>query len=76
MKSNLKKSPLSLSASEIGSAKFLMKKMGIPKKELREIRTLYGVSFTKIVELMKSGKYKMNNSTGNLISAFRSNNVS
>jgi len=35
-----------------------MQKMNISKKELREIGNMYGVSFSKIVELMRLCKYE------------------
>ena len=35
-----------------------MKKMGVPKKDLKDMSHLYGVSFTRIVELMQLSKYK------------------
>ena len=58
MKSNVKKTTVPSIASEKTSAKLLMKKMGIPKKDLRDISHLYGVSFTKIVEVIQLNKYK------------------
>ena len=58
MKTNAKKTTVPSIASEKTSAKLLMKKMGIPKKDLKDISHLYGVSFTKIVELMQLSKYK------------------
>jgi hypothetical protein len=45
-------------ASEKRSAEFLMKKMNISKKELKGIRDMYNVSFSKIVELMELSKYE------------------
>jgi len=56
MKATSKKS-LRLTASEKRSAEFLMEKMNISRKELKEIRESYGVSFTKIVEIMQLSKY-------------------
>ena len=58
MKATLKKIPYPLTASEKRSAKFLMERMGISKKELKDISNLYGVSFSKIVELMQLSKYE------------------
>ncbi len=58
MKTTLKKIPYPLIASEKRSAKFLMEKMGISKKELKDINDLYGVSFSKIIELMQLSKYE------------------
>jgi hypothetical protein len=58
MKTIIKKTSYPLTASEKRSAKFLMEKMGISKKELKEISNMYGVSFTKIVELMQLSKYE------------------
>ncbi len=58
MKANVKKTSVPSIASEKTSAKLLMKKMGIPKKDLKDMSSLYGVSFTKILELMQLSKYK------------------
>ena len=58
MKTNAKKTTVPSISSEKTSAKLLMKKMGIPKKDLKDMSNLYGISFTKIVELMQLSKYK------------------
>lgn len=57
MNNNTQKKP-SLKAAEKESAKFLMEKMGLPKKELDEISTLYGVSAFQMMEVMQYSKYR------------------
>lgn len=47
-----------LSSPDKTSEKILMDKMGLSKKEIREVSTLYGVSATKLVELMTLSKYQ------------------
>jgi hypothetical protein len=51
----------SFSASEKKSAKLLMEKMDISKKEMQEIVGKYGVSASKLVELMELSKYEFVN---------------
>lgn len=58
MKATTQKTPYPLSVAEKRSAKLLMEKMRISKKELKEISSVYGVSFTRIVELMQLSKYE------------------
>lgn len=58
MKATIKKTPLLPTASEKRSAEFLMEKMNISKRELKEIASFYGVSFSRIVELMQFSKYE------------------
>jgi hypothetical protein len=58
MKATINKTLYSLTASEKRSAEFLMEKMNISKKELKEIGNTYGVSFSKIIETMQLSKYE------------------
>lgn len=51
----------SLSASEKKSAKLLMEKMDISRKEMQEIVGKYGVSASKLVEIMQLSKYEFVN---------------
>lgn len=43
---------------EINSEKILMQKMGISKKEIREVTALYGVNPSRLIELMMLSKYQ------------------
>jgi hypothetical protein len=52
MKNLSRKNPYPVTASEKRSAKFLIEKMGISKKELQEINSKSGVSFSTMIELM------------------------
>lgn len=56
-KTATQKSP-SLSAAEKNSEKILMEKMGMTKKEVNEVFSKYGVSASKLVELMQLSKYQ------------------
>ena len=51
------KNPLLL-AEEKKSAKLLIEKMGMPKKELKQISEIYGVSAFQLLELMQYSKYQ------------------
>ena len=57
MNNNAQKKP-SFKAVEKESAKILMEKMGLPKKELDEISDLYGVSAFQMIEVMQYSKYR------------------
>jgi hypothetical protein len=48
----------SAAAIELASEKILIEKMGLIKGELREINNVYGVSATKMLELMRMSKYQ------------------
>ena len=54
MKTLSRTNPYPVTASEKRSEKFLMEKMGISKKELGEINSKSGVSFSAMIELMSS----------------------
>lgn len=58
MKKNATQKALSLSAAEKNSEKILMEKMGMTKKEVNEVFSKYGVSASKLVELMQLSKYQ------------------
>ena len=47
-----------LLAEEKKSAKLLIEKMGMPKKELAQINETYGVSAFQLLELMQYSKYQ------------------
>lgn len=47
----------SLSPSQKASARLLMEKMGLSKKEMQEIQLKYGVDPARLVELMQLSKY-------------------
>jgi hypothetical protein len=47
----------SFAPSEKESARLLMEKMGLSKKEMQEIHTKYGVHPSKLIELMQLSKY-------------------
>jgi hypothetical protein len=49
---------LSLISSEKRSAKLLMEKMGLSKRELVEISGKYGVSAAQLLERMQLSKYR------------------
>jgi hypothetical protein len=57
MKTTKKKVFYPITASEKNSAKFLMERMGVSKRELKDISDRSGVSFSRIVELMQLSKY-------------------
>ena len=44
--------------SEKTSQKLLMEKMGLSKKEFHEITDVYGVSASKLLEIMQLSKYQ------------------
>jgi hypothetical protein len=48
----------SLSNEERKSENLLMEKMGMSKREVREVYLKYGVSASKLVELMQLSKYQ------------------
>ena len=47
-----------LAPSEKDSQKLLMEKMGLSKKEMRQINQMYGVSAVQLLELMRLSKYQ------------------
>jgi hypothetical protein len=47
-----------LITDEKRSAKLLVEKMGMPKKELEQISETYGVSAFQLLELMQYSKYQ------------------
>lgn len=58
MKNSTQKKSFSLSAGEKKSEDLLVEKMGMSKKEIREIYLKYGVTASKLVELMQLSKYQ------------------
>ena len=54
----LRKFSSPLSAAEKDSEKVLMEKMGMSKKEIREVYSKYGVSASKLLEIMQLSKYE------------------
>ncbi len=44
--------------NEKTSAKILMEKMGLSKKEYQEIVSKYGVNASKLIEVMQMGRYQ------------------
>ena len=52
--------------TEHNSVKLLMQRMGMTKKEVLEINHHYGVSASKLIELMQMSKYKFVNRTDRL----------
>ena len=55
--SSLRQFP-SLSSAEKQSESLLMEKMGMSQQEVREVYLKYGVSASKLVELMQLSKYQ------------------
>ena len=53
-----KKRVLSLSSAEKQSETLLAEKMGMSQREIREVYLKYGVSASKLVELMQLSKYQ------------------
>ena len=49
---------LSQKQAEKNSEKILMEKMGMSRKEVQEVYNKYGVSASKLVELMQLSKYQ------------------
>jgi hypothetical protein len=58
MKSSTPKKALALSPADKQSETLLSEKMGMSKKEIREVYLKYGVSASKLVELMQLSKYQ------------------
>jgi len=56
-RTTLKKSPF-LHSCDKSSENLLIEKMGMSKKELREVSQLYGVPPSKLLELMLFSKYR------------------
>lgn len=56
--STLRKFSSPLAPAEKDSEKLLMEKMGMSKKEIREVSFKYGVSPSKLLELMQLSKYE------------------
>jgi hypothetical protein len=52
-----KKRLLSASAIETASEQIIMQHMGLSDEEYKEITQVYGVSATRLLELMKLSKY-------------------
>ena len=57
MKNSTQKNP-ALSSAEKKSENLLIEKMGMSKKEIREVYLKYGVTASKLVELMQLSKYQ------------------
>ena len=58
MKNSTQNRPTACFPSEKNSQKLLIEKMGLSKKEFSEITDLYGVSASKILEIMQLSKYE------------------
>jgi len=58
MKTSTQRQVLSLSSIEKKSENLLIEKMGMSKKEIREVYLKYGVTASKLVELMQLSKYQ------------------
>lgn len=58
MKNSTQRKFPSLSADEKKSEDLLIRKMGMSKKEVREVYLKYGVTASKLVELMQLSKYQ------------------
>lgn len=58
MKNSTPKLASSSSSAEKKSENILVEKMGMSKREVREVYTKYGVTASKLVELMQLSKYQ------------------
>jgi hypothetical protein len=58
MKSSTQKNAPAISAAEKKSENLLVEKMGMSKREIREVYLKYGVPASKLVELMQLSKYQ------------------
>jgi hypothetical protein len=58
MKSSTLRQFSSSTSAERKSEELLMEKMGMSKREVREVYLKYGVSASKLVELMQLSKYQ------------------
>ena len=58
MKISTTKKVLALSPAEKQSETLLVEKMGMSRREIREVYLKYGVSASKLVELMQLSKYQ------------------
>lgn len=58
MKTSTSKVVASIPSAEKKSEILLMEKMGMSKKEIREVYEKYGVPASKLVELMQLSKYQ------------------
>jgi glycerol-3-phosphate dehydrogenase len=58
MKNLLPEKHVSLNNDEKSSAKLLMNKMGLTKREYEEISAKYGVNASKLIEVMQMGRYR------------------
>lgn len=58
MKTIRRKTPFSLPLSETEAVNFLVEKMGITKKEFKELYSKSGVSATQMIEVMRYSKYQ------------------
>jgi hypothetical protein len=56
--STLRKFSSPLAAVEKDSEKILMEKMGMSKREIREVYLKYGVNASKLLEIMQLSKYQ------------------
>jgi len=58
MKNCTQRQALSLSSTEKKSESLLIEKMGMSKREIREVYLKYGVTASQLVELMQLSKYQ------------------
>jgi hypothetical protein len=58
MKNYYSSKPHALFASEKNSEYILMEKMGMSRREVREVYLKYGVSASQLIELMQLSKYQ------------------
>lgn len=58
MKKSTSKRPASLTSAEKNSENILMEKMGMSRKEIQEVYNKYGVSPSRLIELMQLSKYQ------------------
>ena len=59
MKTSLQNKRISsLAAHEKNASKILMEKMGLSQNEFKEIKNMYGVDASKLLELMQLSKYQ------------------
>lgn len=58
MKNSTLKKALALSPADKQSETLLVEKMGMSRREIREVYLKYGVSASKLVELMQLSKYQ------------------
>jgi hypothetical protein len=58
MKNSTPKKAIALSSDDKQSETLLVEKMGMSRREIREVYLKYGVSASKLVELMQLSKYQ------------------